>query len=177
MRNATNNMHPFEKAGLGKAPFTLAGNYRSVGPIKLADGTELGAPGQAMGTCDYCAQGIADIYVLRGSCGTKFNVGCDCVMKAWKALPNTDPVVKSINRIKRKAQKDREAKRIEAALAELENNEALRERLGAISRNIEDHPEETVLTGMEWMVKHAGHSGKLRTTRNIEKHLKDMETN
>ncbi len=46
-------MHPFESAGLGKAPFRFAGCESRIGPITLADSiTQIGSPGQPMGTCD-----------------------------------------------------------------------------------------------------------------------------
>lgn len=76
-----NTIHPFEVAGLGRAPFRLVGFERKVGPIKLACGTEVGSPGQPMGTCDFCGTGIADCYQIRSADLKTFVVGCDCVMK------------------------------------------------------------------------------------------------
>lgn len=76
-----NSVHPFEIAGLGRAPFTLEGYSCEVGPKKLADGVTVGAPGQPMGTCDYCGRGIAHVFKIRSSDGKESGVGCDCVAK------------------------------------------------------------------------------------------------
>lgn len=80
-----NTIHPFEAAGLGLAPFKLIGFDRKVGPIKMEDGTEVGAPGQPMGTCDYCGTGIADCYRIKSSDLKTFIVGCDCVLKLGRS--------------------------------------------------------------------------------------------
>ena len=75
-------MHPFERAGLGRAPFHLVGHDRCVGPIRLDDGvTEIGYPGQPMGTCDFCGQGIANRMLIASSDGQRFVVGIDCVLR------------------------------------------------------------------------------------------------
>lgn len=76
--------HPFEAAGLGLAPFRCIGAETRVGPIRLPGGIEVGAPGQPMGTCDFCGTGIAECYVIRSSDGKQFIVGCDCVAKTYK---------------------------------------------------------------------------------------------
>ena len=76
-----NSVHPFEIAGLGRAPFTLEGYSKEVGPRVLADGTQVGAPGQPMGTCAYCSRGIAHVFQIRSSDGVESGVGCDCVLK------------------------------------------------------------------------------------------------
>jgi hypothetical protein len=68
------NLHPFERAGLGKAPFRCYGvveNWYSAGPGHKQPG----------GSCDYCGTGIAYEYLIRGSDEREFKVGCDCVRK------------------------------------------------------------------------------------------------
>jgi hypothetical protein len=81
-------MHPFEKAGLGMAPFRCLGAEHRVGPIRttLPDGIvmEVGSPGQPMGTCAYCGTGIANCYIIRSADGKTFIVGSDCVAKTYK---------------------------------------------------------------------------------------------
>lgn len=74
-------VHPFEVAGLGRAPFSLVGYSKEVGPRVLADGTQVGAPGQPMGTCAYCSRGIAHVFKIQSSDGVESGVGCDCVLK------------------------------------------------------------------------------------------------
>src|SRR5689334_12559868 len=90
--------HPFEKAGLGVAPFQCIGHQRRVGPIPGPGGTEIGAPGQPMGTCDYCGTGIADCYVIRSSNGETFIVGSDCVARVGAEDPKLYGEVKVVRR-------------------------------------------------------------------------------
>lgn len=71
--------HRFEEAGLGRAPFVCVGVTHRVGPIDLGGGCTVGAPGQPMGTCDYCGTGIAYCYAIRSSDGRQFVVGSECV--------------------------------------------------------------------------------------------------
>lgn len=68
--------HPFEKAGLGKAPFSCT--HVSENVFALPDGTS-----KAGGCCDYCGTGIRWEFWIKGSiAGAKqFKVGCDCVAK------------------------------------------------------------------------------------------------
>lgn len=68
--------HPFEKANLGKAPFSCIGVTENV--FENGDGTT-----KAGGCCDYCGTGIRWEFWIKGSIvGAKqFKVGCDCVAK------------------------------------------------------------------------------------------------
>lgn len=68
-------LHPFEKAGLGKAPF------RCVGVTTNWYVTAGGAHRQPGGSCDYCGTGILYEYHIVGADGSKFVVGSDCVAK------------------------------------------------------------------------------------------------
>lgn len=71
----TTEMHPFERAGLGKAPFRVIG---------AAERTYQAAPGmpvQAGGCCKYCYAGIRYAAVIRAADGNVFDVGMDCVRK------------------------------------------------------------------------------------------------
>lgn len=68
---ATLDIHPFERAGLGIAPFRCTGVEEKVyGPCN-----------QPAGTCDYCGNGIKYVYHVRSSDGKEFGVGCDCIRK------------------------------------------------------------------------------------------------
>lgn len=104
-------IHPFEEAGLGKAPFRCIGVERRVGPIKCADGSEIGSPGQPMGSCDYCGTGIADCFTIQSGDGKRFIVGCDCVAKASAAhadnrlLTDLERQQAKLNKAKRDAKK------------------------------------------------------------------------
>lgn len=68
-------LHPFQAAGLGKAPFTLTG-YR--------ESTFQAAPGEpvrAGSSCDYCGTAIRHVYEIRSSDGKEFKVGSECVRR------------------------------------------------------------------------------------------------
>jgi len=70
--------HPFERAGLGKAPFRCVG--MSVEQYQAIPG-DPSCPMQPGASCDYCGQGIMLVYRIQGVDGARFKVGCDCVRK------------------------------------------------------------------------------------------------
>lgn len=71
----TPRIHPFEAAGLGKAPFKCVGyEYRTFQACQ-------GAPVQVGGSCRYCGQGICHTYLIKSSDGKTFPVGSNCVEK------------------------------------------------------------------------------------------------
>lgn len=76
--------HPWELAGLGRPPYRVTGVETRVGPIHMPDGTMVGAPGQPMGTCDYCGQGIKEVFRIASADNRRFEVGCDCVRRAYQ---------------------------------------------------------------------------------------------
>lgn len=63
-------LHPFEKAGLGKAPFWITDFDQA--------GTDSGRQGT---TCDFCGTYIVNIFFIKSSDGKKFVVGSTCVEK------------------------------------------------------------------------------------------------
>lgn len=69
----TNWIHPFEKHGLGKAPF------RCVGYRKAQYQAFPGAPIRAGASCDFCGTAIMHTYEILSADGKRFKVGCDCV--------------------------------------------------------------------------------------------------
>lgn len=165
MTNET-TIHKFERAGLGKAPFRYVGSYRDVGPHKLADGSECGYPGQPMGTCDYCGQGIAICCQVESSDGKRFVVGSDCVAKTGDA-----GLKKLVQSDARKAAKAREQQRIGEMRDRLTMDDDLRAKLAAIPHPTAWRAEkgETLLDSVEWMMDRAGHSGRIKTVRCIER--------
>jgi hypothetical protein len=68
-------VHPFEVAGLGKAPFRFVGSERRVYQACP------GAPIQPGTSCDYCGTGIMYVAWVQGKDGKKFKVGLDCAMR------------------------------------------------------------------------------------------------
>lgn len=169
-------IHVFEKAGLGKAPFRCVAVERRVGPIVSEVGgcrLEVGAPGQPMGTCDFCGTGIADCFVIRSADQKEFVVGCDCVAKTGDS--GLKRVVsehkRQVNRAKRAAQIERESARIEAVKAKI-SDPAVREKLAAIPHGKDWKGNQRFLLGSaEWYFQNAGHSGQLGMARIIEKTL------
>lgn len=72
-----NGIHPFEKAGLGIAPFRCTGVGENV--FVLPDGSA-----KAGGSCHYCGTGIRWEFYIQGVDGREFKVGCDCVEKTYR---------------------------------------------------------------------------------------------
>jgi len=124
-----NKTHPFETAGLGKAPFKCVAAYEMRGPLKsVINGVtvEVGAPGQPMGTCDYCGMGIANCYKISSADGHLFVVGSECVNKtAGIAKVETEgykEAKRELNRVKR--ERRAAAKRAEREAKWAEEREA-----------------------------------------------------
>jgi hypothetical protein len=166
-------MHPFEQAGLGKAPFRFVSMVEN--KFSMPDGTW--KPG---GTCDYCCNGILYEMHIRSADGKEFKVGSDCVAKldrkdnvsaADLALVRAaKKAMEPHEKAKRDAAKAREQARIDEFKASLAD-EAFRARLAAYpSPNRPDR--ESALEWAEWMMKHAGHAGSLKVVRQVEKLFK-----
>jgi len=170
---STDKIHRFEKAGLGRAPFRFVDVEYRVGPITYPNGMTVGAPGQPMGACDFCGQGIAECCIIQDADGKRFVVGNQCVYKTGdQGLTNT--VKRVVDQAKAKRRAERERKRIAEA------KEALPEVADALKA--EPHPMAwlaekgmTLLDYVEWNFKKAGHTGQLKVTRMIEKALKAKE--
>lgn len=175
----SDKLHPFEKAGLGLAPFKFRFCETRVGPIHCADGiTQIGSPGQPMGTCAYCGNGIALCMGIESSDGKRFIVGSDCVEKLYRPENQTtteqaralarDPVYQAVKRAKAdhncKLRWAREAKRIAEGMEYLHTQA---DRLKATP-----HPTregESMWDQLEWYMIHAGNKGKLDIIRRMRK--------
>lgn len=162
----TDTIHKFEAAGLGKAPFKVVGCYESKFQAVPGDPN---CPIQPGTSCDYCATGIMIVYRIKSSDGKEFKVGCDCVLKAGDA-----GLKKQVNRLKTDARHTKEAAKIDAIKAKLADP-SVRSILAA-----KPHPNAfmankgaTLLDSCEWMMAHAGNSGKLRVSGAINKALKE----
>ncbi len=157
-------IHPFEKAGLGKAPFRYVGmidqdiryGERVIGSV---GGVEITTkPG---GTCAYCGTYIVSMFQVESSDGNRFHVGCDCIRKVGgeKLVAATKSDVK-------KAKEARENARIAEAKA------ALPTAYGLLSK---PHPTlwraqngETMADWCRGMFSHAGRNGQLKAARVVE---------
>ena len=110
--------HPFEKAGLGKAPFSCTHVTENV--FELGDGTT-----KAGGCCDYCGTGIRWEFWIKGSVAgaRQFKVGCDCVAKTGWGIEGFEKVRADNARARRQAGA---TKRREARKAQIEAERAQR---------------------------------------------------
>ena len=162
--NETVKVHVFEAAGLGKAPFRFVGMEHKVGPVNLGGGLTCGAPGQPMGTCDFCGNGIAFCYYIRSSDGREFIVGSECVRKTGDAG------------LKRKVAKLETQRRNEAADARIERARETLEDKGVQAKLAgKPHPNphragkgDSLLDYVEWLIVHGGRTGQTKAARYIE---------
>lgn len=164
-------IHRFELAGLGKAPFRFEGVRKNVFTISGPGGYS--KPG---GSCDFCGTGIMFEFWCRSADGKKFKVGCDCIAKVGDAGLKRliEPELAKMRAEANNARKGREAERVADALALMYGE--LRESLAALphSRGFKDRKTGAPLTlfdEFEWMMRNAGHSGRLKTAKRIEAHL------
>lgn len=162
--------HPFEKAGLGRAPFQFIGMSEKVYVACP------GAPEQPAGTCDYCGNGIRYVFHIRSADGKEFGVGCDCVRKTDKACL-LDDVQKKMREVKRAADYAKREKkwaevekpRIDTAFAAMDSREEVRLVLASKPHPCDkSNPEKSLLSYIEFCRRMAGRSGLLRIAKMIE---------
>jgi hypothetical protein len=67
-------IHPFERTGLGTAPFRCVGYEKSI--YRDANGNT-----RSGSSCDVCGTSIMHVYHIQGTTGPLFKVGCDCVQR------------------------------------------------------------------------------------------------
>lgn len=152
-----NTIHPWERAGLGKAPFRFIGMEEKL--YKSGDHVQPG------GCCAYCSQGIRYVFNCRSADGKVFGVGCDCIArvhaKGVKVLTDAERALRNFKKAQaatKLAQFKLEAKAVLAA------NPAL--------LTDKPHPSfagKTLRDYVEWMFAHAGATGN-RHACNIVKH-------
>lgn len=96
--------HPWELAGLGRAPFRYVGMYENL--FRMPDGSA-----KAGGTCDYCGTGIRYCFKCVSADDKAFVVGCDCIARchlpAERIVGETE---KALKEFKRKARAEARAK-------------------------------------------------------------------
>ncbi len=159
----TTQVHPFERAGLGKAPFRYVGIvaqeiHHGQAVVGSVGGIEITT--HAGGTCDFCGHAILDMFRVESADGQTFKVGCDCIHKV-------DGVLATAIKTDAKAAKEaREDTRIDTAKTHLGD-------WGVISQ---PHPNQyrakqgdTLGDYCRWMFRNAGRSGKLTAARMIER--------
>jgi hypothetical protein len=130
-------VHPFEKVGLGKAPYRFAGyGHKTFQAFP-------GAPVQVGTSCDFCGSGICNVFWVLSSDGNRFKTGCDCIYKIYKTAPRTDALFHEV----RKADREMRAKR--RAEQALEKRARVRESRRLVNlqraRDFLDKPENAGL--------------------------------
>lgn len=153
-------VHKFEKAGLGKAPYSFTGGQT------MTFQACSGAPIQPGGSCDYCGTAIMQAFWFRSADGKSFKVGSSCVNKSGDA--GMIRIVKTEERQRqRKVRHARESQQI----AYLKDNiEKVRGALQALP-----HPAEwaakkglTKWDWATWMLVNSGNAGKIRLLKEIK---------
>jgi len=172
MTTATNRVHPFEQAGLGIAPFKLVGTF--VSKYQAIPG-DPNCPIQPGSSCDYCAQGIMLVCVIRGADGRDFKVGYDCAAKTTRDAATTadQKLAAAIDGARRKLNRKKAHVRAAdkaAELAMLLDSEFARVRLASLP-----HPNkwrasegDTLLQWAMWMLNKAGAAGQARALKAVK---------
>lgn len=159
-------LHPFEKAGLGQAPFRLIGvtqNWFTVPGVPEAT-----KPGSS---CDYCGTGIAYEFWIVSADGKKHKVGCDCILRIHQDDPQLATTAQAHQkRLERDLRHEKEATRIEDARRKLQGKR-LRATLDCIPHPYGRQAAQgySALDWCEWMLANAGNTGGMRVARYLDK--------
>jgi hypothetical protein len=173
MQRAT--VHPFEHAGLGKAPFRYVGVEvqdlcYGEAILNREEYTRTGisittAPG---GSCAYCGTYIRRMFNVESADGQRFHVGCECVNKTddQRLIRQVEAAAQKLDEAKREAKKESVRRALDTLLAD----ERTREKLAALP-----HPrglrDLTLLDYAEWMRDRAGDAGRARAMKLISRQL------
>lgn len=125
----TDLLHPFERMGLGKAPFKLVGVSSDSGPrsVECSNGTTYHA-GNGLRICDFCRQDIRDVFEIKSSDGKLFVVGSSCVMRTLE--DRDERLARAIAAgVRKLAAAKRAAKKAAAAGQAVAQNQATLEQL------------------------------------------------
>jgi hypothetical protein len=155
---STATVHPFEAAGLGKAPFRYVGQIvqdMMHGQVIL-NREEFQRTGIAVctkpgGTCDFCGTFIVRMFKIRSADLKEFKVGCDCLAKVDPAMGK---------KAKASLRKASTAKRAACKAAGIElEREAVRDAVANRSAELaaRPHPHIRDLTALDycnWILEH-----------------------
>lgn len=169
-----NAIHPWERCGLGVAPYKCVGTgvaiYRAVPE----------APAQPGACCDYCGQGIMNVYSVQSACKSVFKVGCDCVRKTCSKHEGVRTAIETADRKHRNAQaKVASGKRDAKAKDELATIRSYRAAdLAAMPHPLtKEHAEGSSawlyfagMSGLDWfdfMIGRCGASGRAKLLKTV----------
>lgn len=167
--------HPFEKAGLGKAPFRYLGCTES----KIVDYP--GATPRPGTTCDFCGTAIMGVFFVGSADGKRFKVGCDCIAKTERKDNTADrkfctAVEMEVKKRRNAMARERNAAKGAAATSELLAMLAEAEVIAKFSAM--PHPNDyfakqgkTYLDYANYMVNACGTSGRLALVKGMRAKL------
>jgi hypothetical protein len=168
----TLNIHPFEAAGLGKAPFRFNG---------IIERDYNGQPG---GHCHFCANGIRYCYRIESADGHQHEVGCECIRKLDRdCIINASEFEKARLDLDRKIREERRiAKnkkawiRVQTALKLAAEPGNLRAALLRMPHPIKSMAADgkTYIDYIDWMSRNAGLSGMTSIAYTIERTAKSV---
>lgn len=163
--------HKWEAAGLGVAPYKLIGS----GTMTYQACRD--APIQPGGSCDYCGQGIVNVYFIRATCGSKFKVGCDCVYATCSKQEGVRSQVDMAVRAHNKAVRDRLAAKKKGELEGL--METHRAVFAAMphpkAEKWESMREKSYADYLDYMFKACGASGRAKLLKEVKAALAGRE--
>jgi hypothetical protein len=171
----SNTVHPFEAAGLGKAPFRFVGMEAQdlcygerILNRKEYQKTGVSVTTQPGGSCAYCGTYIRNMYNIESSDGKRFHVGCECVNKTEdkSLIKKVKEATKVLNAKKRFAKANEAKDNLTSMLANADTRKALQAL---------PHPNgyagKSLLGYADWMAENAGNAGRVRTLNLIKKAL------
>jgi hypothetical protein len=176
-----NDLHPFEKAGLGKAPFRYVGQVAQdicCGERLLSSrDSAVRFTTKPGGTCDACGTYIVNMFRIMSADGQESVVGSDCILKVSQSVQGRkafDADLKKVQKAARQATADRKkAKdklRVQAAIERLP---FCRGVLGDMPHPYQSLASQgkTMLDYVRWMFDNAGLSGQVQAARIVEQAL------
>jgi hypothetical protein len=150
-------IHKFEAAGLGKAPYCFIGMSQ-----KIFKAPGITKPG---GCCDYCSTAIANCFHLMSSDGKEFIVGCECIRKAGDA-----GLMRAVRQEEAKKRHARDAAKYIETKAKLEV--IIANNLNALANK--PHPSVqglTLLDYAQFILTNAKQTGTMKLYRMLVKEL------
>ena len=161
-----NAVHPWERVGLGVAP------YRCVGSAVVTYQACHGAPVQPGSSCDYCGQGIMNVYSVQAACKSVFKVGCDCVAKVCSEKEGVRTAIETADRKRRNAQakvaRDARDARAKDALATLREENAVTLATLPHPRASQDWAKDkTALDWLDFMLGCCGATGRAKLLKEV----------
>ncbi len=169
-------LHPFQRAGLGLAPFRYVGMREQdllYGEVIL-NRAEFEQTGIAMttkpgGTCAYCGTYIVNMFNVKSADGKVFHVGSDCILKTYG---KDHPIARKVTKAVAARTKARIAARKDAQIAQAAEM-LTRENVRAVLGNL-PHPTpclarkgETLLGWAEYVMKVANLNGRVKVAQAI----------